>query len=85
MRTHTQRGVGVMAMITDTTTDSFRWAGSKCLDLLDACEDFLFLWTHLRVLGNPVSQHVENSVGRSSPDDEFLVTDFVRITKTYEG
>lgn len=38
-------------------------------------------WTHLGVLGNPVSQHVEDSVGSGSPDDEFFVTGFLRITK----
>lgn len=38
--------------------------------------------THLRVLGDPVSQHVENSVGGRSPDDELLVAGFLSSTKT---
>lgn len=37
--------------------------------------------SHLRMLRNPVSQDIENSVGRSSPDDEFFVTRSLRITK----
>lgn len=39
------------------------------------------LWAHLGVLRNPVSQHIEHSVGSSSPDDEFFVTSFLRIAK----
>lgn len=45
---------------------------------------FYRLRTHLGVLGNPVSQHIENSVGSSSPDDEFFVTGFLRVTKAWE-
>lgn len=40
------------------------------------------LSTHLRVLGDPVPQHVENSVGGRSPDDELLVAGFLSSTKT---
>lgn len=39
---------------------------------------------HLRVLGDPVSQHVEDSVGRGSPDDELLVADFVRTSESWK-
>lgn len=41
------------------------------------------LYTHLGVLGNPVTQHVEHSVGSSSADDEFFVTGLFRVTKTW--
>lgn len=49
----------------------------KCINV-----DPPLLWTHLGVLGNPVSQHIENSVGSSSADDEFFVKGFFRVTET---
>lgn len=48
----------------------------------DKVSDFDRLWTHLGVFRNPVSKHIENSVGSSSPNDEFFVTNFLRITET---
>ena len=47
-----------------------------------ACEERFYSCSHLRMLGNPVSQHIENSVGCGSSDDEFFVTGSLRITES---